>query len=175
MVPKQGKSENTGGKRIKQVHWSKGGRRKRKEKGGEKNIVSFCCCCFSTCLNFVSFCCFILFCFVFKNLTPDSPRSIHFGSPRTMKKFSCLSYSSSSTILTLTVFLQGQQERECRLGRQIGWSPGAQPSKSFPITPGTCSSVLPWWLLTGLGGLNCSCVKNGLSFSYLLGHSCLYR
>lgn len=65
MIPKQGKSENTGGKRIKQVHWSKGGRRKRKEKGGEKNIVSFCCCCFSTCLNFfflfVVLLCFVLF------------------------------------------------------------------------------------------------------------------
>lgn len=45
------------------------------------------------------------FFFFIKNLTPDIPRSIHFGSPRAMKKFSCLSYSSSSTILTLTVFL----------------------------------------------------------------------
>lgn len=43
--------------------------------------------------------------FFIKDLTPDIPRSIHFGSPRAMKKFSCLSYSSSSTILTLTVFL----------------------------------------------------------------------
>lgn len=35
MIPKQGESENTGGKRIKKVCWSKGGR-KRDEKGGEK-------------------------------------------------------------------------------------------------------------------------------------------
>lgn len=43
--------------------------------------------------------------FFIKDLTPDIPRSIHCGSPRAMKKFSCLSYSSSSTILTLMVFL----------------------------------------------------------------------
>ena len=64
MIPKQGKSESTGGKRIKKSIGQKeeGGRRKRKEKGGGKNIVASCCCCFSTCLNFF-FRCFILFCF----------------------------------------------------------------------------------------------------------------
>lgn len=36
MIPKQGESENTGGKRIKKVCWSKGGRRKRDKKQGEK-------------------------------------------------------------------------------------------------------------------------------------------
>ena len=39
MIPKQGESENTGGKRIKKVHWSKGGRKKKKKRGeGRKKI-----------------------------------------------------------------------------------------------------------------------------------------
>lgn len=113
MIPKQGESENTGGKRIKKSPLVKRRKEeKEKRRGGEKkNIVAFCSCCFTACLNFFLFVLFCLFIFWFfvvfflKNLTPDIPRSIHFGSPRTMKKFSCLSYSSSSTILTLTVFL----------------------------------------------------------------------
>ena len=66
MIPKQGESENTGGKRIKKVHWSKGGRKKKKKGGrGEKNIVSFCYCCFTACLNFFLFVLFCLFIFCF--------------------------------------------------------------------------------------------------------------
>ena len=162
MTPKQGERENTGGKRIKKVRWSKGGRKKKRKGGRGEKIELLLFLLLYSLFRFFS----VLFFFFFlKNLTPDIPRSIHFGSPRTMKKFSCLSYSSSSTILTLTVFLQGQQERKCRLGRQVGWSPGAQPLKSFPITLGTCSP--PWWLLTGLGGLYCSQVKNGFSQLFL--------
>lgn len=104
MTPKQGESENTGGKII---DISVNRRRRREQKVGAKIVTSFLKIAFL--FKFLSF--FFFFDFflvvvlILKNLTPDIPRSIHFGSPRAMKKFSCLSYSSSSTILTLTVFL----------------------------------------------------------------------
>ena len=113
MIPKQGESENTGGKRIKKksIGQKEEGRKKKKGGEGRKKYSCFLFLLLYSLFQFFSFC-FILFvhflvfcCFFLKNLTPDIPRSIHFGSPRTMKKFSCLSYSSSSTILTLTVFL----------------------------------------------------------------------
>lgn len=102
MIPKQGESENTGGKSIKKFAGPK-------EKGGEgeeKGEKTESCLFFLIIFQFIiSFCLSFFFLLFLKNLTPDIPRSIHFGSPRTMKKFSCLSYSSSSTILTLMVFL----------------------------------------------------------------------
>lgn len=100
MTPKQGESENTGGQRVK-VDPSTGGGEKEGGEGGERGLYFLDLGFGDSILIF-----FLFFIFFFiKDLTPDIPRSIHFGSPRAMKKFSCLSYSSSSTILTLTVFL----------------------------------------------------------------------
>ena len=61
MIPKQGESENTGGKRIKKVHWSKGGRKKKKKRGeGRKKYSFFLLLLLYSLLKFFSFC-FILF------------------------------------------------------------------------------------------------------------------
>lgn len=100
MTPKQGESENTGGQRVK-VNPSTGGGEKEGGEGGERGLYFLDLGFGDSILIFF----FFSFFFFIKDLTPDIPRSIHFGSPRAMKKFSCLSYSSSSTILTLTVFL----------------------------------------------------------------------
>lgn len=100
MTPKQGESKNTGGQRVK-VNPSTGGGEKEGGEGGERGLYFLHLGFGDSILIFF----FFSFFFFIKDLTPDIPRSIHFGSPRAMKKFSCLSYSSSSTILTLTVFL----------------------------------------------------------------------
>lgn len=67
MIPKQGESENTGGKRIKKSPLVKRRKEeKEKRRGGEKkNIVAFCSCCFTACLNFFLFVLFYLFIFWF--------------------------------------------------------------------------------------------------------------
>ena len=67
MIPKQGESENTGGKRIKKksIGQMEEGRKRKKGGRGEKNIVAFCSCCFTACFNFFVFVLFCLFIFWF--------------------------------------------------------------------------------------------------------------